>query len=212
MRASVPAVQALIEMPRADDERELARRRHREQLRIGHAERLRRLRGRADDKQIGVVPARRGAVNNGLAVRHEPRIRHGQPVECLGLKRHRVRLNRDRPPRGEEAQDGSRRHRRRERSQPPAPRFRRSDNDGRPYRRSRHGFQRKRHIARRLKALLRLLLKTAADDAIDRRRDSTNAFCEVRGIVLQNRGHRLGSGVARECAATREHFVDHDAE
>ena len=45
-------VEALCEHARAQDDRELALGRHRQQLRVRHAKRLRRFRGRVDDEQI----------------------------------------------------------------------------------------------------------------------------------------------------------------
>ena len=70
-------------------------------------------------------------------------------------------------------------------------------------------LERKRHIARRLESLARILLETMANDAIQSRRDVGSSAGEVGRVLLEDRGHRLGGRVALERTLAGQHFVEH---
>ena len=74
----------------------------------------------------------------------------------------------------------------------------------------RQDFQAERQIARRLKPHLARLLQAARDDARERRRHVGRQ--RLRRILLQDRGHRLGRGLARERRTAGQHLVEHRAE
>jgi hypothetical protein len=64
----------------------------------------------------------------------------------------------------------------------------------------------------RLEALLRPLLETVMDDAIQSRRQARVRLQQIGGIVLEDGVHRLGRGVPLEGAAPRQHLVENGPE
>ena len=77
--------------------------------------------------------------------------------------------------------------------------------------RSRERTQRKRQIARRLKALFRVLLQTAPHRALQRGRNRVNRIGQLRRLFFQHGGHGLSRSVAAKRALPGEHFVKHRA-
>ena len=63
-----------------------------------------------------------------------------------------------------------------------------------------------------MEALLRVLLETVPDDALEAGRDVLVRDGEVRRVFLQDRRHRVGGRVAVERAPAREHLVEDRAE
>src|SRR3954465_14907840 len=52
--------------------------------------------------------------------------------------------------------------------------------------------QREREIPRRLESIIRILLEATLDDRVDARRYRMVGGCDVRRLISQNGGHRLG--------------------
>ena len=69
-----------------------------------------------------------------------------------------------------------------------------------------------RDVACRLEALLRVLLEAVQDDPVERGRQRLAPLGGRRGVLLEDRVHRLDGRVALERAASRQHLVEHDAE
>jgi len=102
----------------------------------------------------------------------------------------------------------SRRDRQRSDQTPSAnPRGRRSRDPGRR-RYSRQCLQVEREVARRVEALLRVLLERVPDDSVEPGMDVAVRGGEVRGLFRQDRRDRVGRGVALERAAARDHLVE----
>ena len=91
----------------------------------------------------------------------------------------------------------------------PAPRRRHRGGDGLAARAK--GLERERHVARRLEAVLPLLLEAVADDAVEPRRH-LQLRRELLRLLLQDRVQRLHRRVAVERPAARQHLVEHRPE
>ena len=65
---------------------------------------------------------------------------------------------------------------------------------------------------RRLKALTGLLLHAVAHNAFESGSDGTSFNCKFWRIFVQDGRHRLGAGVALECALAVQHLVKNAAE
>ena len=105
------AVEALIEEPRGHDDGQLTLARDREQVRVRLPERLWRFGRRIDDEELRRRSARRRAVDDRLAIGHEPRVGDRQAIERAGLEAHdagssRRGLSHRRRTDGDTAQDG----------------------------------------------------------------------------------------------------------
>ena len=69
-----------------------------------------------------------------------------------------------------------------------------------------------RDVARRLKALGRILLDAVPDDFFERRWQIRFELHELRRLFAQDRRHGLGGGVAPERSAAGQHFIEHGPE
>ena len=69
-----------------------------------------------------------------------------------------------------------------------------------------------RDVARRLEALLRVLLEAVQDDPVERGRQRLALLGGRRGVLLEDRVHRLDGRVALGTRGARQHLVEHDAE
>src|ERR1041385_3023963 len=77
---------------------------------------------------------------------------------------------------------------------------------------SRQRFERKCNILGRLEALRRLFFHAMAQEALERRSDSSGQGRKLRRFFVQDRGHRLGAGVTLERPLSVQHFVKNAAE
>ena len=75
----------------------------------------------------------------------------------------------------------------------------------------RKSVQSKRQVARRLKAILRLLLQTVAHDLLKRYRDAGLLQIDFRRALQQHCGDRVYLGLAAKCSASGQHFVKNRA-
>src|SRR5439155_6243845 len=66
-------------------------------------------------------------------------------------------------------------------------------------------------VARRLKAPIRIFLKSTIDRGLERRRDGVTQCRQTRWLISENRVHRLDRRITVERADARDHLVENGA-